>query len=122
MAEYKVISSDSHIVEPPDLWATRLESKYRDQAPRIVRLEDGSDYWFCGDTNMVGMFPGTQVGTRFDEPEFLTPGRHLRRRPGSAASTPASMSRTWTQTGSTLEFCTPLAPSPFSESCTTAIS
>ena len=72
MAEYKVISSDSHIVEPPDLWATRLESKYRDQAPRIVRLEDGSDYWFCGDTNMVGMFPGTQVGTRFDEPEFLT--------------------------------------------------
>ena len=72
MARYRVISSDSHIVEPRDLWETRLEPKYRDQAPHIVRLEDGSDYWFCQDTNMMGMFPGTQPGTRFEEPENLT--------------------------------------------------
>ena len=72
MAGYKVISSDSHIVEPPDVWTTRLEPKYRDRAPRIVRLEDGSDFWFCDDINMVGMYPGTQPGTRFEEPENLT--------------------------------------------------
>ena len=72
MAGYRVISSDSHIVEPPDLWTNRVEPKYRDQAPRIVRMEDGYDRWFCGDINMVGMHPGIQPGTRFDEPEKLT--------------------------------------------------
>ena len=77
MAGYKVISSDSHIVEPPDVWTTRLEPKYRDRAPRIVRLEDGSDFWFCDDINMVGMYPGTQPGTRFEEPENLTMARYL---------------------------------------------
>ena len=72
MAGYRVISSDSHIVEPPDLWTSRVESKYRDHAPRIVRMEDGTDRWFCGDINMVGMHPGIQPGTRFEEPEKLT--------------------------------------------------
>ncbi len=72
MAGYKVISSDDHIVEPPDLWKTRLEPQYRDQAPRIVRLEDGSDFWFCGETKMGGMLAGIQPGTRFEEPENLT--------------------------------------------------
>ena len=72
MAGYRVISADSHIVEPPDAWTSRVEPKYRDQAPRIVRLEDGSDCWFCGDIKMIGMFAGTQPGTRFEEPEKLT--------------------------------------------------
>ena len=28
MPSYRVISSDNHIVEPPDLWTSRIESKY----------------------------------------------------------------------------------------------
>jgi hypothetical protein len=36
MAEYKLISADSHVSEPPDLWATRVDQKYRDRAPRLA--------------------------------------------------------------------------------------
>ena len=30
-----VIDADGHILEPPDLWETYLEEKYRDRALRI---------------------------------------------------------------------------------------
>ncbi len=36
MADYKLISADSHVSEPPDLWTTRTDKKYRDRAPRLV--------------------------------------------------------------------------------------
>jgi predicted TIM-barrel fold metal-dependent hydrolase len=35
------VDADGHILEPPDLWETYLEPKYRDRALRIVRDEDG---------------------------------------------------------------------------------
>ena len=38
MADYKLISADSHVSEPPDLWATRVDQKYRERAPRLVRF------------------------------------------------------------------------------------
>jgi len=46
MAEYsgRLISADSHVVEPPDLWTQRIDLKFRDRAPRIETLDDGSDY------------------------------------------------------------------------------
>jgi predicted TIM-barrel fold metal-dependent hydrolase len=43
--EYKVISADNHILEPRDLFVTRLPKAFRDQAPRVVRGEDGGDGW-----------------------------------------------------------------------------
>ena len=33
---YRIISADSHMTEPPDLWTERLDQKYRDRAPRVV--------------------------------------------------------------------------------------
>ena len=33
MAGYRVISSDNHVMEPPDLWADRIDAKFRDRAP-----------------------------------------------------------------------------------------
>lgn len=36
MPDYKLISADSHVSEPPDLWSTRVDKKYRDRAPRLV--------------------------------------------------------------------------------------
>lgn len=35
------VDADGHILEPPDLWETYLEPKYRDRAIRIVRDERG---------------------------------------------------------------------------------
>ncbi len=40
-----VISADSHIIEPADLWTERIERAYRDQAPHIeheATMPDGS--------------------------------------------------------------------------------
>lgn len=35
------VDADGHILEPPDLWETYLEPKYRDRALRIVVQDDG---------------------------------------------------------------------------------
>ena len=41
---YRLVDSDSHINEPPDLWSTRVPAAMRDRAPRIERFEQG-DAW-----------------------------------------------------------------------------
>jgi len=46
MADYRVISSDNHVMEPPDLWTDRIDAKFRDRAPATRREEDG-DGWYC---------------------------------------------------------------------------
>jgi hypothetical protein len=33
-----ILSSDSHVFEPPDLWQTRIDGAFRDRAPRIERI------------------------------------------------------------------------------------
>ena len=33
----RIISVDDHVVEPPDLWTSRLPSKYADRGPRVSR-------------------------------------------------------------------------------------
>jgi len=42
---YSLVSGDSHVVEPPDLWEKWLESKYLDKAPKRVLDEEGGDAW-----------------------------------------------------------------------------
>lgn len=44
MRDYQLISGDSHINEPPDLWLSRLPEQYRDRAPRIESFDNG-DAW-----------------------------------------------------------------------------
>jgi predicted TIM-barrel fold metal-dependent hydrolase len=41
---YQLISGDSHVNEPPDLWIDRVPAAMRDRAPRIERFEEG-DAW-----------------------------------------------------------------------------
>ena len=33
----RIISVDDHVVEPPDLWTSRLPAKYQDRCPRVER-------------------------------------------------------------------------------------
>ena len=50
MAEYPLISADSHFVEPPNMWAERIDRRFRDRAPRAVRLDGKpSEYFVCED-------------------------------------------------------------------------
>ena len=40
----KLVSGDSHVLEPPDLWTKRLPAKYQDAAPKMQRFPQG-DAW-----------------------------------------------------------------------------
>jgi predicted TIM-barrel fold metal-dependent hydrolase len=47
MATETIISADSHVFEPANLWETRLESRYRDRAPRFIPDYQGkAGTWF----------------------------------------------------------------------------
>jgi predicted TIM-barrel fold metal-dependent hydrolase len=35
----RIISVDDHVVEPPDLWQSRLPVRYLDRAPRVIRMK-----------------------------------------------------------------------------------
>src|SRR5579862_1159725 len=45
-----VISGDSHVIEPFDLWERSLGAKYGERIPRIVDFPGGGKgrYFFCG--------------------------------------------------------------------------
>ena len=60
MTVQRVISADSHMTEPGDLWVERLDRKYRDHAPRVVKSEkpNGAAYLFVG----PGIHPLTVAG------------------------------------------------------------
>ena len=76
MSNYRIISSDNHVFEPPDLWTSRIESKFKDRAPQVHREADG-DWWYCDGLKVLGTgfgFGGAQTGRRFDEAEKLTHG------------------------------------------------
>ena len=47
MVPRRVISADSHMTEPADLWVERLDRKYRDVAPRVVRSEEKRGPFGC---------------------------------------------------------------------------
>ena len=80
----KIISVDDHVVEPPDLWSSRLPAKLRDRGPRIERdrakfnyvggvfsyekgTDDGQwcDWWLYDD--LVYPFPRISAAVGFDE-------------------------------------------------------
>ena len=35
----RIISVDDHVIEPPDLWTSRLPAKYHETGPRVVRAK-----------------------------------------------------------------------------------
>ncbi len=37
MAEHRIISADSHFVEPSTMWAERIDPKFRDKVPHTIQ-------------------------------------------------------------------------------------
>ncbi len=72
MVAYPVISADSHIVEPPDLYSSRIEPKYRDRAPRMERhrTRTGQEYdaWYYNGVRVGTVGSVIQAGRRFEDP------------------------------------------------------
>src|SRR5438309_4245304 len=67
-----VLSSDSHVFEPPDLWQTRIDRAFRDRAPRIERI-DGDDHVVVeADQILSGIGLISNAGARFAAPETIS--------------------------------------------------
>ncbi|HKD65479.1 MAG TPA: amidohydrolase family protein [Candidatus Binataceae bacterium] len=56
MLPFKLVSADSHVLEPPDMWLKRIDRRYLERAPRIVHEAD-ADYFVCAssETPKVGI-------------------------------------------------------------------
>jgi len=52
VSKFSVISADSHVVEPGDLWARYIEPKYRERAPHLERQGD-ADQFVADGANIV---------------------------------------------------------------------
>ena len=70
----RVISADSHVLEPPDLWTKRIDPEYRDRAPHVVREKDRDLFKFEGmEARNFGGFgrpdgdKGAAVGLHFED-------------------------------------------------------
>ena len=72
-----LVSVDDHLVEPPTLFEGKMPSRFADEAPRVIRQDDGSEAWtFNGaivpniGLNAVAGRPREEYGiepTAFDE-------------------------------------------------------
>ena len=68
----KLISADSHVLEPPDLWEKRIYPKFRDRAPRLIR-EGNVDRWYVDQDMPAGSVGApSQAGMRYENPEAMT--------------------------------------------------
>ena len=87
-----ILSSDSHVFEPPDLWTRRIDKEFRDRAPRMMRV-GGVDHLVIEDGQMIaGIGLISNAGARYDAPETISdharfedvhvggyePGQHLK--------------------------------------------
>lgn len=45
MALHGIVSADSHVTEPADLWKERLDARYRSRAPYVTRNPDSGPAW-----------------------------------------------------------------------------
>src|SRR5205823_13125111 len=67
-----ILSSDSHVFEPPDLWATRIDAPFRDRAPRMVRIDGADEIVIEKDQVLSGIGLISNAGARFEAPETIS--------------------------------------------------
>jgi hypothetical protein len=53
MTEPRLISADSHVNEPGDLWVSRIDKKFCDRAPRVVENPPGQKPGACLPSELV---------------------------------------------------------------------
>ena len=61
--QYKCISGDGHIVLNPDIWRDRVQARWRDRAPKRVKMPNGSDAVVIdgGKPNTIGITRSVRV-------------------------------------------------------------
>src|SRR5438874_3698875 len=67
-----VLSSDSHVFEPPGLWQTRIDRAFRDRAPRIERIGGADQIMVEAGRILSGIGLISNAGARFEAPETIS--------------------------------------------------
>jgi predicted TIM-barrel fold metal-dependent hydrolase len=74
IGEIPIIDVDTHLVEPPDLWTSRMPARLGDLIPHVKwDADQQEDAWFVGDQRLASAASAAQAGW----PEF--PPDHPRR-------------------------------------------
>ena len=62
MAQHRVISADSHFVEPPNMWAERIDKKFRERAPHTQWGHNGieGEFFVCENIQPVPVAGGAK--------------------------------------------------------------
>src|SRR5437764_13326058 len=63
----RLISADSHVNEPPDLWVDRVPASLKDRAPRIERFEQGDAWVIEGVRDPINFGMNACAGLRPEE-------------------------------------------------------
>lgn len=98
MAMQPMISADSHVNEPGDLWVERIDKTFRDRAPRVVAdppgLKPGSYFQLEG-VPLTHVAQGLAAGIKPEAlPQFFQTSTYKDARPGGWETRP-SVSRIW---------------------------
>ncbi len=64
MQDVTIISADSHVMEPPDLWTKHIDPAFAEQAPRLVP-EEGGDWWYAGGIREISVAAGVMAGIKY---------------------------------------------------------
>ena len=86
MAGHGVVSADSHMMEPADLWKERLDTRFRDRSPEVIRNPDPNGPTFLFTAEGAPPFPvagGFAAGRSGEElVEFMNEGYEAARPSG----------------------------------------
>lgn len=79
----RMISVDDHVVEPPDVWTTRLPARWREEAPQTVEI-DGKVVWqFAGKRKSLAELGGRLFAEGSGKRDLIDfPDRYEDLRPG----------------------------------------
>ena len=72
MFDWKLLSSDSHIIEPPGLWQERMDRPFRERGPHVIE-EAAGERWVIDGMRGASFSGGAQSGMRFERAKELRP-------------------------------------------------
>ena len=83
MEDVKIISSDSHVIEPPDLWTSKIGERFGERTPRVIE-DEGGEYWYIDGYRTESFGESAVAGQRFEHMGEVTyAGRFANVRPGA---------------------------------------
>ena len=85
--KYRCISADSHLEIRPDRYAKRVPAKYRDRAPKVITLEDGTLAVLQEGQPLERLISNISCGLPYEErrPFDPLPGQNYETSPGTGS-------------------------------------